>query len=386
MPIPNVSFKTLNGALGGTNPTNDGIAGLILSHAATSELELNTPKAIYSVADAEALLIEGFALEEIKDFYGWAGDGQELWIMIVSDASLLADICDKQNDIAKKLLTVSQGRIRFWGVNIDKPGTYVADQTEGIDSDVYAAMLTAHALAEEMAGKYIPTRVVLPAREWNGDASLIKDLKTATQNRVQLSFHGRKDSLEGRVGFLLGLYSSLSVQRNIGRVANGDLGITEAYYTDGVTTAEAAVNIQETIHDKGYVIPMKRFGKSGYFYNDDPTATANSDDFASFARGRVIDKVQRIAYEVYLEFVNDDYQVSPSGGISVSELKRLQGGIDDAINAAMTAPQEISGFQSFVDPNQDTLATGQTVVKLATQPRAYHKDIVIESGFTKTLE
>jgi hypothetical protein len=386
MGIPNVNFETLNGSLGGTNPTGDGISGLVLSHEATANIGLNEPKVIFSIKDAENLLIAGFALNEIKDFYSKAGEGQELWIMIVSDTSLLADVCDQSNDIAKKLLVNSGGRVKVWGVNIEKPGTYVADQTEGIDKDAYDAMTKAHELCVAMAAKYIPSRCVIPGREWDGEVGKLKDLKTATQNRVQITLHGTKDGNEAKVGFLVGLYSAIAVQRNIGRVASGDLGVTEAYLTDGVSTAESTVNSADTIHDKGYVLPIKRFGKSGYFYNDDPTAAGNSDDFSSFARGRVMDKVQRIAYEVYLEFVNDDYAVAPDGSISVGELKRLQGKIDDAVNQNMTAANEISGFRSYVDPAQDVLATGQTRVKLQVQPRAYHKELVVEIGFTKTLE
>ncbi len=386
MPISNVTFKTLNGSLGGSNPTADGIAGLILSHAAVVGLALNTPKAIFSVKDAEDLLLTDFALGEIKDFYANAGEGQELWIMLASDASLLADICNLNNDIAKKLLVNAGGRVKFWGANIKKPVGYVADQTEGIDLDVYNAMTNANALCESLAAKYIPTRCILPGREWDGDATKLKDLKTATQNRVQITLHGTDGGKEANVGFLLGLYSSIAVQRNIGRVASGDLGITEAYLTDGASTAESTIGVADTIHDKGYVIPIKRFGKAGYFYNDDPTATSNTDDYSSFARGRVMDKVQRTAYTAFLDFVNDDYEVDAGGKISIGELKRLQGKIDDAVNTTMTAANEISGFKSFVDPAQDVLGTGQTVVRLKTQPRAYHKEIVVEIGFAKTLE
>ncbi len=386
MPISNVTFKTLNGSLGGVNPSADGIAGLILSHAATSELSLNTPKAIFGVKDAEALKLSGFALEEIKDFYSKAGDGQEVWIMIVSDASLLADICNEGNDIAKKLIVNSGGRVRFWGANIEKPDSYSADQTEGIDKDVYNAMTNAQTLCDSLAAKYIPTRCILPGREWDGDVAKLRDLKQGTNNRVQISLHGVNGGKEARVGFLLGLYSSIAVQRNIGRVASGDLGINEAYLTDGASTAESIVGKADTIHDKGYVLPIKRFGKAGYFYNDDPTATSNADDYSSFARGRVIDKVERTAYTAFLDFVNDDYAVDSKGNITIGELKRLQGKIDDAVNTTMGAANEISGFQSFVDPAQDVLGTGQTVVKLNTQPRAYHKNIVVEIGFAKTLE
>ncbi|MCT4647568.1 MAG: DUF2586 family protein [Carboxylicivirga sp.] len=386
MPISNVTFKTHNGSLGGVNPSADGIAGLILSHAATSELDLNTPKAIFGVKDAEGLKLTGFALNQIGDFYSKAGEGQELWIMSVSNASLLADICSQSNDIAKKLIVKSGGRVRFWGVNIEKPDSYSADQSEGIDKDVYNAMANAQTLCDDLAAKYIPTRCILPGREWDGDVAKLRDLKQGNSNRVQILLHGVDGSKEARVGFLLGLYSSIAVQRNIGRVASGDLGITEAFLTDGVSTAESIIDKADTIHDKGYVLPIQRFGKAGYFYNDDPTATSNADDYSSFARGRVIDKVERTAYTAFLDFVNDDYQVDAKGRISIGELKRLQGKIDDAVNTTLGAANEISGFASFVDPAQDVLGTGQTVVKLNTQPRAYHKNIVVEIGFVKTLE
>jgi len=387
MAIPNVSFTISNGNLGGQNSINDGIAGLILSHEATTELALNVPKAIYSIADAEALLITGFALEEITDFYTNAGEGQELWIMLISDTSMWDDVCDVTNDIAKKLLQESRGVIKIWGVNIDPPVSYVVATTKGIDDEIIAALPKAQALCEAMAAKFIPTRCILPGREFvKASVGDLEDLKTHTENRVQITLHGESASRKAKVGFLLGLYSAIAVQRNIGRVASGDLGLSEAVLSDGVTTAEAAVNIADAIHDKGYVLPIVRYGRAGYFYNDDPTATAGTDDYSSFARGRVIDKAQRIAYDVYLNFVNDDYAVDAAGQISPAELKRLQGSIDDAVNQLMVNTGELSAFKSYVDPSQDTLATGITKVKLAAQPRAYHKMIEVELGFTQTIE
>ncbi len=396
MAIPNVGFEILKGQLGGTASQNDGICALVLSGVATGDIALGESKVIFSVEDAEALGITGFALREIQEFYSKAVNGQELWVMLVADDTLLADICDLQNEFAKKLLADSAGRVKMWGANVELTATYnpATPSAEGIDADVLDAVLKAQALCVDFSNRHHPTRCVLGGRMFDlSKIGALKDLKQSTDNRVQVSLHGRKlaggessfEGQEGRVGFLLGLYASLAVQRNIGRVANGDLGITEAYLTDGVTSAEQIMSAADAIHDKGYVLPIVRFGKNGYFYADDPTATADSDDYSSMANGRVIDKVQRIAYEVFSDFVNDDYAVDADGQISITELKRLQGGIDDAVNQQMTAAGEISGFASFVDPIQDTLSTGQTKVKLMVQPRAYHKEIVIELGFSQTL-
>lgn len=393
MPIPNVNFSIGESALGGVPASQDGIAGLILGGVAVAEgIQLATPTPIYSIAGAEALGIDESydtdnstdAYKEIVDFYTQAGQGSELWLMILAPDTTYADICDKTNDMAKKLLQDSNGRIRFWGVNVTRGESYTPTVSEGIDADVVSAITKAHELAHDMAmNAFIPTRCILPGCYYSGTPGDLKDLKTMTENRVQVTLHGREGSSEGRVGLLLGKYAAASVQTNPGKVRDGHLGIDDAYLTDGATKAEDIVATQDTIHDKGYIFPIKRFGRSGYFYNDDPTATASTDDYSSFARGRVIDKVQRIAYDVYLDFVNDDYAVDASGNISPGELKRLQGDIDDRVNTQMAG--EISGFQSNVPPDQDVLSTGTTNVSLRTQPRAYHKNIEVEIGFTQTI-
>ena len=201
-----------------------------------------------------------------------------------------------------------------------------------------------------------------------------------------ISLHGRKNSKEGMTGFLLGLIATLPVQRNIGRVLNGNLGIDEAYLTDGVTRAEDISASQDVLHDKGYVFPMVRVGRAGYYYNDDPTATGNTDDYGSLANGRVIDKVQRIAYDIYIDRINDDFALSLSGKLGAAALKSLQGDIEDAVNAIMTSAEELSSFRCFVDPDQDTVSAGKTRIQLKAQPRGYFKEIEVELGFSKTIE
>lgn len=392
-PIPNVSFVMGESALGGVAASADGIAGLILGGDAVDDgIQLSTPTAIFSIKDAEDLGIDADydtdnntdAYKEIVDFYRNTGEGSELWIMIVAPDTTYTNICDKTQDLAKKLYTDTEGRVRIWGVNITRAADYTPTVTSGIDEDVITAIANAQALAEEMAmDNFIPTRVILPGCYYSGTAADLADLKQHDDNRVQVSLHGRKNSEEGRVGFLLGWYAAMSVQENAGKVRLGDLGISEAYLTDGATRPEENLAYQNAIHDKGYIFPIQRFGRAGYFYNDDPTATADTDDFVSFARGRVMDKVQRIAYSVYLDFVNADYDVDADGNIGPGELKTLQGDIDDAVLTSMAG--EISGFKSEVPVEQDVLATGKTQVKLMPQPRAYHKIIEVTLGFTKTL-
>jgi hypothetical protein len=393
MGVPNVTFKYLNGQLGGTNPTADGVCGLVIqTPAAPAGLALGVSKAFYSLSDAEGVGLTAAydeekgvsAYGEIRDFFGRTGGKGELWVMLVINTTSVADICNAQKQMAAKLLADSQGRIRVWGVATNRPSSYTPTLTNGIDQDIYAAVVKAQELRVNYAlQRYIPTRVVLPGRAFTGDVSALLDLKQQSNNGVLISLHGRKGSEEGAVGFLLGIIASLPIQRNIGRVLNGALGVEEAYLTDGVTRAEDLFATQDVLHDKGYVFPQTRVGRAGYYYNDDPTATSNTDDYHSLAHGRAIDKVQRIAYDVYLDRVNDDFALSLTGKMGVAALKSLQGDVEDAVNTIMTSAGELSSFRCYVDPDQDPIGTGKTIVRLNAQPRGYFKVIEVELGFVK---
>ncbi len=398
MPIPGITFQYSNNQLGGVNPSADGICGMILTGVAISPgtgatgLALNTPKAIFTLADAVAIGITAAydttnstrVYADIADFYNKVAKG-ELWIMLVAQTATMADICDKTIlTNAVKLLNAATGRIRVLALAIQRAAGYSQTTTTGLDADVFAAIPKAQALAVQYANTYYyPLRVVLPGYGWSGVAADLLDLTTLSANYVQVLLHGVNGKKSARIGFYMGLLASLQVQRNVGRVANGALGLTEAYLTDGATQAENIFGVQDTINDKGYVIPIIRPGKTGYFYNDDPMATAKTDDYCQMARCRVIDKVSRIAYTTYLDFVNDDYTYNTDGSISAADLKRLQGRIDDQVNSQMKSAGEVSNFSSFVDPTQDT--TNGVTVQLRVQPKGYFKTIIVAMGFVKTI-
>ena len=395
MSLPNVIFKYRNGELGGNNPTTDTVAGLIIQvPEAPAEFPLGTIKTFYTLDDAETAGLtavfdeanECSAYGELREFFTKTRGKGEIWVMLVSNTTSMADICDLHNPLAFKLLLQSQGRICFWGIACNRDADYQPEIKDGLDSDVWAGVTNAQALRETMALKYfIPTRVVIPGRGFNGSFADLADLTTMTNNGVQISLFGRKGSSEARIGFVLGLLASLPVQRNEGRVRNGDLGIQEAYLTDGETRAEELNAVQDVLHDKGYLFPIVRFRRSGYFFNGAPMATNKRDDYSTMTNGRVIDKVQRIAYDVYVDYMNDDFMLSRDGKIGAAELKNLQGDIEEAIRATMVSNNELSGFECYVDPTQDPISAGKTMVVLRSQPRGYYDMIEVSNGFTKAL-
>lgn len=395
MSLPGVSIEILNGALGSVPGTSDGIAGMVLSGIAVSlKIALNEPKQIFSLAEAEALGLDSAydttndldVYFQIKEFYKEAGTGAELWIMLVAQTVLMEDICDKTIAAnAVKLLNAATGSIRILGVSRIPSDAYVSNVTEGLDDDVWAAAINAQALAEEYATKMQPFRVVIAGREWSGVAGALADLHEKDLNRVAITLTGQGDGIvNANIGIVLGRLAAIPVQRNIGRVKSGSLQLSEAYLTDGDTIENNATAL-DSIHDKGYIIYRRFEGKSGYFFNDDPTCAPLTDDYAFIARGRVIDKAMILAYITFVNEVNEEVEINADGTMNAAYVKSLQANIENVINLTMAAEGEISSVTCSIDVTQNILATNKLTIGLSIVPVGYAKSIVIELGFNNPL-
>ena len=174
MPLPNVNIKLGNGNLGQTSATDDGISGLILTgKAVEGKLELNKHYQLSSTRDLKVLGItedtNPLAVKEIKAFYAQAGEGAELHLLIVSEATTLTAMCDPADDSPlRRLIDAAAGRIRLVGINKLPPAEYEADATQGIDADAITAAANAQKVAESYANQIRPFRLLLPAPAWTG--------------------------------------------------------------------------------------------------------------------------------------------------------------------------------------------------------------------------
>lgn len=391
MALPKVSITLLNNQLGQTAQTEDGIAGLIMTGIATGEIALGESKQIFSLADAEALGLDAAydvtnttnVHKTIADFYRLAGDGAELWIQIVAKTTLMASICDEASDILKKLLNDSGGRIRIAAITRVPDSGYTPVYADELDPDVIAAAAKAQSLANTFASQFKPVRIILDGRDFQGTVGSLLNLKQSSYNRVAVMLGTDvSGSANAAVGLALGRLANIPVQRNIGRVKDGDLGIAAAYLTGQSTLIDALTPAQQDqVHDKGFIFMRKYPAKNGYFFNDDPTATASTDDYNSIARGRAIDKAITIANTVYTDELLDDLDVDENGFIDAAVVKDYQGKIKRAIDAQMTIRDEISGARVFIDPKQNVLANNKVNVNLFIRPKFYSKEIAVTLGF-----
>ena len=387
MGFPKVEIEVQNGQLGQTEGTEDSVAGLIAFDTAKVGIGSNEPKQVFSLKEVEEL---GFnkintVYEHAKQFYSQAGEGAELWITILSPAVLMTNAIDIANGFASKLLDAAEGRIRILGITREPDEAYEPVYADGIDPDVINAITKAQELAEAYAAAYKPLRVIVGGRDYQGVIADLADLTERTDNRVAVLLGGKgESSLEACVGLALGRLAAVPVQRKIARVKDGDLGLSVAYLSDGATTIDELSEAElEAIHNKGYITLRKYFGRNGYFFTDDPTATGATDDYNTIGRGRVIDKAISLAYQTYVNELQDDVELDPdTGRLEAGVIKSYQASVKRSIEQNMLADGEISGVTVVLDPLQDVLTTNKVEVTVSILPKGYSSNIVVKLGFT----
>jgi len=399
MGMPKVNIIIKNGGLITAVGTDDQVCGLILqAPVQPAGLALATPAQIFSVTDAVALGITASfdstnstnCYKQISDFYATAGQGKELWIMILVNTTLMATLLDiTQVTMAYALINAANGRIKMLGVSRKPAGSYTATYTGQIDADSINALTKAQALGDAFAALYKPFRVLVDGRDFQGTLGSLGNLRASAFNRVAVVLGADTVSTkESMVGRVLGRFAAGPVQRNIGRVKDGDIGVSAAFFngttllTDIKDIAPASL---DTVNDSGYIFPRKIVGLNGYYFNDDPTAAPITDDFGQIARGRIIDKATVIAYQTFVTELSDDLDVDATGKIAPAVAKYYQGKIETALRNAFFGGifgTEVSSVKVVVDPNQNIITTNKVTVSVYIQPKAYSKTIEVSLGLT----
>ena len=312
MALPRVRISFANGVIGAVSASADGLLGLICSATpVVDKFELNKP---YTIRSYDDLATYGITAENnpgveklIRDFYAMAGDGTRVYLMGVANTVTMTSMVDyTKPGNARKLIEVSKGEVKGIIVKYAPAEGYTPTIANGLDADVYAAIEKAQELGEWATNaKFAPVFVILEGRSYSGDPDELLALTERTDNRVAIligdtapgtHLAGTGNMNGAAMGLIAGRIAASPVQRNIGRVKDGSVSATEIYIHD--TLAERAD--VEGIHDKGFITFRTFVGRSGYFFSNDPMATAISDDYRRLAYRRTIDKAYRICYNALL--------------------------------------------------------------------------------------
>jgi hypothetical protein len=386
-----VNITLANGQLGATLQTNDGITGLVMTGITESGgYTADTPILVTSMTDVAnagiTLTHNPFAIKQLQEFYNQAGNGAQLYVMLVATTVTVAQMADNTNaNGAKKLLDFAAGKIKVLGLLSDDAaiatGGGVITVTHGLNADVYTAASNMIVTAQAYFEAEKPFRTIIGGTSYSAGVSALTDETAGTSNNRTAILIG--DTVTGAaacLGLLLGVISAIPVQRKISRVRTGALTNTAAYV--GTSTVEAAgAGALAVIAGKGYITFITYPNVSGYFFSGDPMLTATTDDYRMLARGRVIDKAHILAYTTFVQEVDDEVPVNTDGTLDAGFCKWLSQQIVNQINNTMTANKEISGVSCFIDPTQNILSTNELKVVLKILPVGYATEIEISLGF-----
>lgn len=386
MPLPNVNIKLGNGNLGQTSATDDGISGLILTgKAVEGKLELNKHYQLSSTRDLKVLGIteetNPFAVKEIKAFYAQAGEGAELHLLIVSEATTLTAMCDPADGSPlRRLIDAAAGRIRLVGINKLPPAEYEADTTQGIDADAITAAANAQKVAESYANQIRPFRLLLPAPAWTGVTENLYKPTESSYNRVAFilaSDGAMTGTYTAAVGMILGRAAAMEPQQSIGRVKSGSLA-ANGYFTSGNNYLEKS-GMAEALNDAGYIFFINYTAKNGCYLNGDQMAAPLSDDYGQLHLGRIIDKAMIIAYTTYISEILENIAVDEKGNLPAGACKSFEGMIENAIAGNMG--NQISSFTAYVNPAQNVLSTGKLEIDCKLVPLGVLREIQVNLSF-----
>lgn len=389
MSLPNVNIILGNGNIGTVTLSDDGISGLILTGAAVEEkLTLNK---VYVLSSSNDLSKYGITKEnnplvykDVAAFYKAAGDGAELHLLVVSEASTLTQICSSEpGSPLQKLIDSAAGRIRLVGVNRNAPASYAPTVEKCIDKDVITAVDEAQSVARSYMGKIAPFVILLPAVGWSGETEGLYQPREGSYNCASVVLasdgkYGESKLYSAAIGQVLGRAATCAVNISIGRVKDGSIAAT-GYLTDGKTPQED-YSLWNILHDAGYIFYRTYIGKNGYYLNDDATAIATTDDYHRLCLIRVIQKALVICYKTYIDEILDSIEVDPETGQVPSPMcKYYEQLLTRAINTNMVG--EISGFTAYIDPKQDLITSGRLNVQAKIVPTALLKEINVDLAF-----
>lgn len=407
MSRPSVQINQVTGNLGRVTTSEDGTSLLLVTGVAVGgQFALNDLLGPFtSLADAEAKGITAaydttntcMAWHHIRDFYQETEKlgvkGVKLYVQVVAKTATLANMTDNTSaTLAKKALQLAGGIVRLVGFSRIPDGAYTPAYTTELENDVISAMTNAQALWAAEQALHRPVQIFIEGRNWQGDVAACLDLRTLTHKRVSLVI-GQDAEVAAEeseyanyafVGAVLGRNAAIAVQRNHGRVKDGPITCTTPAFSNGDALTDLTDGNLDTLNDKGYIFGLTHIGLSGVYLNDAPVANAADDDFAYITDGRVMDKADRIAYNVFLQDLLDDVEVDPdTGKLPAPVIKNFQSRIEIAIERQMV--DNISSVSAYCDPAQDVLSTSNIEVQITIVPKGTSRKITGKLLFSNPL-
>ena len=381
-----------------TISTGDGISGLVIASPATTLLAHGQATTLYNMVDVKSKGISpefdadnGVNLyRHIREFFRMAGEGRELYLMLVPQDTTMVAICEDTLEVfAKRLLIEAKGSIRqiAIAVNPEQDTTHL----NGLPEDVYNSLAMAQGLAKWAYDRHMPCQVLLEGYDYASPASSVADLRNLLNvkaPKVSLIIGqdwAYADKLVGNaqkmadVGTALGTLAIARINQNIGENESFDLtsAILKAWLIPGLSSHQKNVDVYsdlQTLENKGYIFGVTYTGLSGVRWNGDHTCTEIIRDVEgnvnehTIAYGRTLDKATRLLRTALLPKIKTTHPVNPKTGLlPIGVIKNFEG-IGNTVLGGMVNRKEITNGVTIVDPNSDLVVEKILRVKFRIVP------------------
>ncbi|MEZ5017343.1 MAG: DUF2586 family protein [Flavipsychrobacter sp.] len=404
-----VTVTKQEGGLNRLQKNTDNVRGLVVSGVAATGLALDVSTPLNSIDAAKALGITKqydtdnavLVYHHILRFFQKNPFGK-LWLRLVAQTVSLEDMVDKDFVglcAVEKLMIDSGGEIKRFGIVRNPASGYTPTITDGLDSDVLAAVPKAEALTAKLFGDHYPTGVIIEGRSFSGNAASAKDLRTMQSPGASVCIGADLDVAEDAanpqaayadIGTLLGVSSAARVHENVGWVEKfniqsaADGAFVRPGYSGGLALSAISAADQKTLNDKGYIFLRTFVGYPGVYFNDSHTCTDISSDYAYTEDVDVLHKAVRSVYAALVPKTNSPVKVDSDGKLHPSFIANFTAIAENALNQ-MLVSEEISGVEVWIDPDQDINATGILLVRIRVLKNGTARWIGVNIGFTAKI-
>lgn len=405
-----MSFKGVNinkgqGNLGRRNPSGDSIMALIMPVVEIADkLEYNNAYELLQLSDAEAMGInEAYDANNeiplhlrISEFFRIAPDGK-LFLLAVDDEVT-------GNDADVKAMIKANPSIKY--IAFDLPATDIDDLTGAKIAAVQQMV------ADLAAEKIYIDGVILDGKGFATATAIAAypDLRTEAAPNVQVCIAKDPivDTLTGvtykgaAIGAALGAVAVRKVNENMGSVdiinkpdarkgeenysltSVADSRFLTATLTDGTSVSSLSQADQSALTAKGYIFAGSFPAYGGIFFNGDPTCVELASDYAYGNNNRVWNKAARGIYLAGIPSVRGVLKKNEDGTLRPTTITALKTKLEVPLNA-MLSDEEISGFDTYIDPSQTPDDETPLVVKVRILKDGILHEMTIDLGLTNTL-
>lgn len=387
MSFEGVSVNKLNGGLGGTNPSSDGVC-LLAIMVATADLPVGvTHYQTIECLQPEDLEAAGFdaafdanehylVYDEVSEFFRLSPSGK-LHVMAVPPTH---DVSGTPTDNTPVYIMSQPAfmaavnalpEVKIIGfAGFPQTVTDVDDLVEGIQTQINA-FATEHRLIDAVivGAKGTATATLVSAypdlrakNAPNVSVAVAQDPFVATQNAAYAKY--------AAVGAVLGMLSVRRVNENLGSVdiidkpsakkADPDYPLSydqrwaSANLSDGTPVSTLSLATQKSLSDKGYIFAGSYNGYGGTFFNDSPTCVEEASDYNRIENNRTWNKAARLIRNTLLPQVKGIVKKNPvTGNISDTTISHWMNLLQKKVRDVMMAADEVSGMDFYINPAQN---------------------------------